>query len=80
MGHLLKFILDVNLELDNAFGVNRVLNLLSNFARLNVETSFKQALSVVQLVLSHVGVELRQLVIHVCGIAIVLNVEVAVRE
>ena len=78
MGHLFKFVLDVHLKLKNLVLILRVVNLLGDLGGFLVHASLEQALSVIQLVLDDVGVELGQLVVHVGGAGVVLNIEVAV--
>ena len=80
MGHLLKLILDVHLELEDLVRVLGVVDLLSHFLGFLVHASFEQALSVVKLVLNHVWVELGKLIVHISGVTIVLNVKVAVSQ
>ena len=80
MSHLLKFILDMSLELENLVGVFWILNLLGNFRCFLIHSSLEQALSVVELVLSDIWVEFRKLVIHIGCASIVLDVEITVSE
>jgi len=58
MRHLLKFILDMYLELDNSVGVGRVFNLLSYLTGFGVVTGFEKTLRMVELVLRNIGEEL----------------------
>jgi hypothetical protein len=51
MRHLLKFILDMHLKLDDSVGIGGVFDLLGNLAGFGVETSFKETLRVIELVL-----------------------------
>jgi len=70
----------VNLELKNLLGVFWVVDLLSNLRSFLVHASLEEALSMIQFVLNDVGVELGQLIVHVGGTAIVLDVEIAVSK
>lgn len=78
--HFFKLVLNVDLDLDNFVCVGGVLNLGSDFACLHVHAGLEERLGVVELVLGHVGVELRQLVIVFGGLRVVLNVEKTVGE
>ena len=80
MSHLFKLVLNVHLELENLFCVIRVVDLLGHLGCLLVQAGLEQALGVVQLVLDHVRVELGELVVHVRGATVVLDVEVAVGQ
>jgi hypothetical protein len=51
MRHLLKFVLNMHLELNDSVGIGGVFDLLSNFAGFGVETSFEETLGVIELVL-----------------------------
>ena len=78
--HLLQLVLDVHLELQDLVGVVGVVDLLGHLGSLLVHASLQKALGVVQLVLDDVGVELGELIVHVCRATIVLDVEIAVSE
>ena len=80
MCHFFQFILDMGLELEDLIRIFWIFDLLSDFRCFLVHSGLKQALSVIQLVLDDVGVELGQLVVHVGGASVVLHVEVAVRK
>ena len=77
MRHFFKLILDVSLNLEDLVGVLWVLDLLRDLGSFRVHAGLKQALCVVELVLGNVRVELGQLIVHVGGIGVVLDVEVA---
>ena len=80
MRHFFKFILDVHLELQDLVSKIWVIDLLGYLRCFLVHTSLEEALSVVEFVLDDIWVELGELVVHVGGAAVVLDVEVAVRE
>ena len=80
MCHLLQFILDVHLKLQDSFCILLRLDLLYHFGCFVVQASLEQTLRMVHLVLVDIGIELRQLVIHICRTCIILNIEVAVTE
>jgi hypothetical protein len=75
-----KFVLDGNLQLKNLVGIVGVLNRLGYLLGLCVHSSLEQGLCVVQLVLVIIWKELGELVVHVRGIAVVLDLEVAVSK
>lgn len=70
----------MNLELQDLVGVFLALDLLGNFACLRVSSSLQERLGMVKFVLVYVGVELGELVVHLSGVSIVLDVEVAMTE
>jgi len=78
MGHLLKFVLDVHLKVQDLVCKVGMVDLVSHFGGLLVHACLKEALGVVDPVLDHVGVEFGELVVQVGSGAIVLNVELAV--
>lgn len=78
--HLFKLILDVHLQLRDFLSIFRRVNLLSNFGCLQIHASLEETLRMVESILGHVRVQLAQLVVHVCGLRVILNVEVAVGE
>ena len=80
VSHFFKFILDVDLELEDLVGVVRVIDLLGNLGGLLVQAGLEEALGVVESVLDDVGVEFRELVVHIRGTRVVLDVEVAVGQ
>lgn len=80
MGSFFKLVLDSNLKLEHSVSVLLVLNLLGNLLGLLVHGCFVQRLSVVHLVLVHIGVELGELVVHVSCVAVILNLKVAVSK
>ena len=58
MRHLLKFVLYMNLKLNDSVGISGVFDLLGNFACFCVETSFEETLGMIELVLRYIGEEL----------------------
>lgn len=70
----------MHLYLDNSVLVSRVFNLRCHLSSFSVHASLKQRLSVVELILCHVGIELGELVVVFGGFSVVLDVEVAVSE
>jgi hypothetical protein len=80
VSHFFKFILDMNLNLNNLVSVLRILNLRCNFTSLNIHAGFKKGLRMVEFVLSHVRIEFCKLVIVFRCFGVVLNVEIAVGE
>ena len=55
-----------------------MVNLLSNLGGFLVHAGLQKTLSMVKLVLEHIWVELGQLVVHIRGCCVILDVEVAV--
>lgn len=80
MGHLLKFVLNVTLDLQNAIVVLRVVDLRRHFACLLIHAGLQQALRVVEFVVRHVREELCELVVHLTCCLVVLNVKIAVAK
>ena len=78
--HLFKLVLDVHLELQDFVGVVGMVNLLCNLGSLLVHARLQETLSVVQLVLDDIWVELGELIVHIRSATVILNVEVAVCE
>ena len=68
------------LQLEDLVCVLWIFDLLSNLRRFLVHASLEEALSMVELVLGDVWVELCQLIVHVGSGAVVLDVEVAVSQ
>ena len=70
----------MNLDLDNFVSILGVLNLGGNLACFHVHASFEQGLSVVELVLCNVGVELCELIVVFSGFGVVLHIEEAIGQ
>jgi hypothetical protein len=77
---LLKLVLDRDLQLENLVGVVLVFDRLGDLQGFLVHGGLEQALSVVHFVLVDVWEEFGELVVHVCSISVILNLEVAVSE
>lgn len=80
MSDFLQFILDGDLELKNLISILLVLNLLSNFLSIGVETSLVETLGMVELVAINLREELSQLIIHICRLSVILNVIVTMTQ
>ena len=80
MGHFFKFILDMNLNLNDLVSVLWILNLRCNFTSLDIHAGFEKRLGVIKFVLGHVGIEFGKLVIVFRCLGVVLNVKIAVCE
>ena len=70
----------MNLELEDAVGILRVIDLLDNLLSFGVQAVLEEGLGIVEFVALVIRIELGELVVHLACLLIVLDIEVAVRE
>jgi len=70
----------VDLKLQDLVSILLTLDLLGNFACFGISSSLQERLGMVKFVLVYIGVELGELVVHLSGVSVVLDVEVAMTE
>ena len=78
MRHFFELVLDVHLELQDFVGVVWMVDLLGHLRSFLVHASFEKALGMVELVLDDIRVELGELIVHIRGTTIVLDIEIAI--
>ena len=80
MGDFFQLVLNCDLELQNLLGVVWVLDLLHNLGGVLVHGSLEQTLGVVKLVAVNVWEELCKLVVAICRVSVVLDLEITETE